>query len=155
MLLSSVLRAKSLLQLLAGKTKFYDVYQNYFLKDEHWPLIAEFHGIMNHTNHLAKFSQTEEPGEIAFSWFEVSCCRELLSNKEQTFKVVDVTWSWAPNTLFNDIKTAHLPYEELDPISRKLVDRLIDEIDKYFPTLDSDQLIAMKLHPVMQTIGMQ
>ena len=73
-LLVSLLRAKSLLQVLMGESSYTAVYKNYIIASEQWKTIAEFEAVMNHIHHLAMTSQCNEPGEIAFSWFELSMC---------------------------------------------------------------------------------
>ena len=71
-LYESLLRAESLLQVLVGASQYTHVYSTCIIDNESWQLIAEFESVMSLTHHLAMVSQSEEPGEIAFSWFEVS-----------------------------------------------------------------------------------
>jgi len=152
-LFTSMLRAKSLLQVLVGASKHTNIYSEHIIDIEKWKLIAEFHAVMSHTNHLAKASQGEDPGEISFSWFEIACCRAHFKNKFSKYKVVDTTQSWAPNTLLDNLPKVSLQYSQMSVTTRQFIDRLIVEFDRYFPRPDSDQLIAMKLHPIMQTLG--
>jgi hypothetical protein len=37
--------------------------------------------------------------------------------------------------------------------TKVLIDRLVQEFNKYFPTPDSDQLLMMMCHPVMVRLG--
>jgi hypothetical protein len=41
-------------------------------------------------------------------------------------------------------------YNKLTTTSQEFIDRLIDEFQRYFPAPDTDQLVAMHLHPVIQ-----
>jgi hypothetical protein len=50
-------------------------------------------------------SQSQEAGEIAFSWYEVAMYRYLLKSKTRKFKVIDFTHSWSPDTPSESIPT--------------------------------------------------
>ncbi len=152
-LFTSLLRARSLIQLFVAK--FINDYKNCIIHSEQWKLVAEFQAVMTPMDILSKASQTNEPGEVAFSWFEVACCRAGLKSPGLKYKVVDCSQSWAPNIAFESIPKAELPYEQLSPVTRQFVDRLHNELSFYFPKADSDQLMAMKLHPVMNSVGMK
>ena len=149
-LFASLLRAKSLCQVLVGVSKYLDVYSKCLIQPTDWQLIAEFESIMSLTHHLAMVSQSQEAGEIAFSWYEVAMCRYLLKSKARKFKVIDCSHSWSPDISFENIPTVRLAYEQLTTTSQKFIDRLIVEFDRYFPVPDTDQLVAMHLHPVIQ-----
>jgi hypothetical protein len=149
-LFSSLLRSKSLCQVLVGASKYLDVYRQCIISNDDWKLIAEFESIMSLTHHLAMVSQSQEAGEIAFSWYEVAMCRYLLKSKTRKFKVIDCTHSWSPDTPFENIPTVRMGYNELTTTSQEFIDRLINEFQRYFPAPDSDQLVAMHLHPVIQ-----
>ena len=71
-LIVSLLRAKSLVQVLMGESSYTAVYKNYMIGSEQWKMMAEFEAIVTHIHQLAMTSQGNEPGEIAFSWFELS-----------------------------------------------------------------------------------
>jgi hypothetical protein len=150
-LLVSLLRAKSLLQVLMGESSYTAVYKNYIIASEQWKTIAEFEAVMSHIHHLAMTSQGNEPGEIAFSWFELSMCWMTYKDKtHKRYNVVDVTQSWSPDTAFEKLPTVKMDYNMMSPLSQEFITRLNHEFGNYFPCPDTDQLIAMNLHPVVQ-----
>lgn len=150
-LIQSLIRVKSLLQVLMGESTYTSVYKDYMIGSDQWKIIAEFEAIMSHIHHLAMTSQGNEPGEIAFSWFELSMCWIRYKDKtKQKYNVVDVTQSWSPDTAFDKLPTVKMGYTMMSPLGQKFINRLIHEFGKYFPCPDSDQLIAMNLHPVIQ-----
>jgi hypothetical protein len=63
---------------------------------------------------------------------------------------VDVSQSWSPDTSFDKLPTVKMGYSMMSPVSQLFINRLIKEFGHYFPCPDSDQLIAMNLHPVIQ-----
>ena len=150
-LIVSMLRAKSLLQVLVGQSKHTQAYKDCILGSDDWKLIAEFQAVMSHIHHLAMTSQGNEPGEIAFSWFELSMCwLTYKSRDKKKYNVVDCTQSWSPNTLLEELPTIKKSYLDLTTVAQEFVNRLDIEFGKYFPGPDSDQLVAMHLHPVVQ-----
>jgi hypothetical protein len=82
-LIVSMLRAKSLLQVLVGQSKHTQAYKDCIIGSDDWKLIAEFEAVMSHIHHLAMTSQGDEPGEIAFSWFELSMCWLTYKSKDK------------------------------------------------------------------------
>ena len=150
LLFQSILRSKNLISVLKGHTKYWDVYVDYLLNKEQYNLVAEFTAVMIQTNHLAVASQTEEPGEVAFSWFGISMARLRFKDRNKPYVVVDTTQSWPPNKSFEDLPVAKIPYDLLQEETKTFIQRLINEFDKYFPAPDSDQVIAMILHPIIR-----
>ena len=135
---------------MKGQTMYLSVYDENLLSREQIRLVAEFVAVMVTTNHLALASQVDEPGEVAFSWFEVTMARSRLKDKAIPNTVVDTTATWAPNKKFESMPTARLAYHQLHTHTQAFIDRLVIELDRYFPAPDSDQLIAMKLHPLIE-----
>jgi hypothetical protein len=149
-LMVSLLRAKNLLQVLMGASNYQDVYKTCMISNDDWKLMAEFEAIISHVHHLAVACQGNETGEIAFSWFEVSMCLQALKSRTRKYNVVDVSKSWAPNCQLSDLPTQKLDYAHLSSVAQNFIDRLVSEFAFYFPGPDSDQLVAMHLHPVTQ-----
>ena len=149
-LMVSLLRAKCLIQVLMGESNYTSIYKSCIIGNEEWRLIAEFEAILSNMHHLAMASQGNETGEIAFSWFEVSMCLLTLKSKKRKYSVVHTAQSWSPDTQMEQLPTIKLVYDQLTTSSQELIDRLIIEFARYFPGPDSDQLLAMHLHPVTQ-----
>ena len=153
-LMTSLLHAKSLLKILQVESEFLKIYRDYVFDNNTWKLISEFQAVMTLTDSLARSSQTNESGEIAFSWFEVSIFRSHLVSRSFEYSVVDCSKSWPPNTAIDKILIIPMNYSAFASETRTFIDRLIKEVDFYFPSPDLDQLMAMKLHPVFQSLGM-
>jgi hypothetical protein len=85
-------------------------------------------------------------------------CKQLLLKSH--LKVVDVEFAqdeekkWDGSRSFDNIPKKKVPVEDLHPLLRKLLDRLLTEIDIYFPTPNKHQLIAMMVDPVMLSVGL-
>ena len=93
MMFQSALRGRCILNVLDTRGEFCDVYKNLMLKEREWSLVAEFEAVMSLTHELAMASQTQHPGEMAFSWFNVVECRAKLvdDGEMHKFNVVDVS----------------------------------------------------------------
>ena len=61
---------------------------------------------------------------------------------------------WDGSRSFDNIPKKKVPVEDLHPLLRKLLDRLLTETDIYFPTPNKHQLIAMMVDPVMLSVGL-
>jgi hypothetical protein len=153
LMFASLLRCKSLCQVLSSNTKNGDAYKDCWIKSDDWKLMAEFESILSFSHQLAMVSQTQDPGEIAFTWYEVSMFKYSLLQKRKKIKVIDCFSSWSPNKTLEELPRATLTYEQLQPTTKDFINRLLSELDNYFPTPDSDQIIAMNLHPIMVQNG--
>ena len=98
---------------MKGHTKYLGVYQEHLLSKEQYILVAEFTVVMIQTNHLAVASQTEEPGKVAFSWFEISMAHLQFKDCNKSYEVVDTTQLCPPNKLFEDLPVAMMTYGQL------------------------------------------
>lgn len=150
----SLLRAKNLIHLVEGRSMYSDVYRPHLLSLHDWQTMAEFEAILRSTNLLALQSQMDNPGEIAFSYFNVAACRSRLQAHQRVpWEVIDTTKSWDCNAKRDDIPKIPVYKKDMTETSKKLIDRLVAEFDTYFPNPDSDQQRAMKLHPLMDFSG--
>jgi hypothetical protein len=150
----SVLRSKRLLTLFIYSSCYANSLSAHNLTNDKWQLVAEFEAVLRNMNVLAMEVQTEMSAEVAMSWYMISICRAKLQNSKRV-KVFDIDMNWTPEKAIKDIPTVLLAREELMPTTRKLLLRLDKEFDFYFAEPDSDQMVAMILHPVMAYMGMK
>lgn len=153
----SLVRAKPLLFLVRDNlsSKYRDAFEKVMLNKESFQLMAEFVEVMKTTNILSMKVQKDEPGELAFAWYEVALARNTLSDEDNRFEVIDVGSTWKPDTPLPQLPRAKLKRSMLHPTTQTFIDRLLTEFKTYFPKPDSDQLVAMKLHPLMVWAGFE
>ena len=66
---------------------------------------------------------------------------------------IDVSKSYNCHISRQKLKKIPIKKSRMTHTARMVIDRLITEFDNYFPNPDSDQLLAMKLHPLMDYSG--
>ena len=147
-LFQSLIKLKCLIEILPKESKT-QAFQEGMLSKVDWVLLTEFEGIMQATNLLAFTSQTDLVGELGFSWYGISLCRAKLCNVDFVFEIADVQGSWNPSVFMSKIPRRPFGVKALSLESQKFVERLLKNFDHYFPVPDNDQLLAMKLHPLM------
>lgn len=96
---------------------------------------------------LAMDSQTDEVGHIALSWYEVTSARHRMK-KAPVFTIWDTEKQWAPNISEEDIPTTQVQRDNLSSMSKEFLNRMEEEFEIYMKEPDTDQLMAMYLHPV-------
>lgn len=148
----SAIRSKKLIHSFTTRSADKDVFKEMVLTDNQWQHIAETYAILQTTNILAMTSQEDSIDSNCFSYFQVANARHLLRNNF-TFNVVDLSEHWTTDTDVRKIPCIQKTKNMLLPSSSKLIDRLVNEFDRYFPEPDSDQLMMMVLHPVMVWSG--
>jgi len=146
----SFLRARNLICVAATTCgSFKQVVEEFVLTIHEWQVLAEFEAILRNMNALAMTSQRDEPGWIAFTWFEVTLTKAKLFSNNAFFKVFDTSQMWSPRAKTEDIPTITSRQHALHEESKELLRRIKKEFDTYFPQPDSDQVIAMNVHPGM------
>jgi len=148
-MLISVLRMKTVLQVLPSDAYFSKDFKDKALTAEEWSSVAEFEAVLHHANVLAMESQREQPGQLAFSWIEVSLAQHKLKNLE-VLKVIDTSRAVSSSSE----PRIEVPKANIQPITVNLLDRFERQFVNYFPHPDSDQIIAMMVHPVVISLGL-
>ena len=151
LMFQSVLRARWGLASIDLNTEHKRVYTaDVMLSGMDWQLLSEFEAVMTYTHTLAMNSQQSYPGEIAFAWVSVADCRWQLLDEDNDLplKCVDVSVVYP-----SGMQRADLPVKEIEKgkqmkETREFVERLLRNMERYFPEPDSDMLIAMNLHPL-------
>jgi hypothetical protein len=69
------------------------------------------------------------------------------------FKVFNLFAQLSPTKETWGIRTQNLLKIDILPQSRELINRLVKEIDHYFPKPDSDQILMMIFNPVLHWSG--
>lgn len=151
----SFLRARHLICVCSNSCSFSDVITDFILTNHEWQVLAEFESILRTMNALAMTSQRDDPGWIAFSWFEVTLSKAKLFSNNAVFKVFDTSVMWSPQSSTDEIPLITSRTEGLHEESKELLKRIKKEFDTYFPLPDSDQVIAMYIHPVMVSYGIR
>jgi hypothetical protein len=126
------------------------------LNDQEWQELAEIEAILRVMNTLAMSSQREDPGWISFSWFEVVLAKAKLFSNKNPLKIFDTSVTWSPDVKIKDIPIIAVETDSplLSETAKTLISRINDEFKNYFPIPDSDQLIAINVHPVMVSMGL-
>jgi len=156
LMFQSLLRAKSLVQILPSASKFVAHYSPFIIDPDTWLIIAEFEAITKFTHELSMLLQHDDPGELAFSWMECYLCYSQFKTKESSgYRVCDVTKTWLPNTSIDLLPRVTMVYDDFTEVGRKFIDRLCSEMERYFPHPDTDQIIAVLLHPYFQYRGQE
>jgi hypothetical protein len=148
----SALRSKYLLTLFVYNSKFTDILLPLNLSPDEWQQTAEYESVLRHMNVLAMEVQKDDPAAVAFTWLEISICRQQLVSRK-SFRVFDLNRKWTPQTPVKDIPRTSLKREDLQQNTQQLLTRLEKEFERYFSEPDSDQLMSMILHPIMVAMG--
>ena len=122
------------------------------LSREDWLKIAQFKAVTLTMHVLSQTTQSQIPGEIAYSWYYEAEFHACLSTNKK-IKFIDTSNSY-PCTMPRDkLPLAELEIVKLQQETRQLIVRLLKELDHYFKKPDSDQMISMNLHPIMHWSG--
>ena len=156
LMFQSLLRCKCLIDMLPTKAceSHYKIYQPHIPSKDEWIFISEVEAVLQITNELAMKSQMEGFGEISYSWMNVAMAKYKLQNDKLPLRCVAISSSiWAPNMTANNLERIDIPRESLSEDTKKFIARLIENLDDYFLGPDDDQLVSMKLHPLIQASG--
>ena len=133
-----------------------NLYADLILTEAQWTSVAETYALLLTTNRLAMTSQIDSVDANCFSYYNVAKTRDsLLKITQMGINVIDVNSGWAPTMEPSTLPTVHKEYFELQPETKTLIDRFVNEYDTYFPFPDSDQIQMMLLHPVMTWKGLE
>lgn len=148
----SAIRSRKLINLYCSRSTDAPLFSDLLLNDTDWIFIAETYSILQTTNLIAMTSQEDNVDSNCFSYYQVSQARHLLKTSK-SYNIIDLCDHWTPETEVIKIPKVTRKREQLLPCSQKLIDRLVSEFDRYFPSPDSDQIMMMVLHPVMVWSG--
>ena len=148
----SCLRSKELIKLFCKKCKNPEKFTHLQMMQTEWIFLTEIEAVMRYCNVLAMESQTETAGYNCFAYYCVCYCRKQLTTFK-SLEIMDVRMSWAPNTRVEDIPKISADRDTLSIDTLEFVNRLIKEYTTYFPYPDSDMVLMMAVHPIMQWNG--
>jgi hypothetical protein len=72
----STLRSKYLLTLFVYSSKYTDLLVQLNLSVDEWQQTAEYEAVLRHMKVLAMEVQKDNPELVAFTWLEISVCRQ-------------------------------------------------------------------------------
>jgi hypothetical protein len=122
------------------------------LSAKEWQQMAETESLLRNMDALAMSSQQEGCTSNVFSYYFVARARTCIS-KLKHLDVCDLDESWTPGTPIDKVLLKQIQKENLLDETLTLIDRFDTEFAKYFPHLDTDQIIMMMLHPAMLWSG--
>lgn len=150
----SVLRSyKCLTRYMTGSV-FKNEFTEFILTSNEWQLLAEFYAVMKIMNVLAMTSQKQSVDANCFSYYSVAYARYMIESAKK-INVVDLSGHYNPSTSFSRIPQVTLEIDQLNPLTQKLISRLVKEFDWYFKYPDGDQTKMMIFHPVMIWRGLK
>ena len=157
LMFQSLLRGRSNVLLLEN-SKYAQIYSPFMLSRNNWQMLSEFEAVMGILHALAMSSQSETPGSIGFGWFCIVECRyrlELILEGKSRLMIIDISKKYDPFLPAEKLPKAEIGREEMLDETKEFITRLIKELNFYLPNADSDQLIALNLHPIMHWSGIR
>lgn len=131
----------------------------YSLTDSDFEKIAEFEAVISPICDLAFSLQKDSRPTGSSSFMFITEAKVKMT--KQAYPVVDVQFpvdddlKWDASTLYKKLPMKQKRSGDLGPEGQILHERLLVEMDRYFPQPDKFQLIAMFCDPVMMTSGIR
>ncbi len=144
----SALRSRDAIVLFLNNSKDKAKFGELILSNEEWQFMAECEALLRHVDVLAMRSQKDDVNTNVFSYYNVAMTRAAIKRIKELM-VMNLDKTWKPKWTEKNIPKIKITKEELMDDTKVLINRLVKELNFYFPNPDSDQILMMVFHPIM------